>query len=73
MYATYMFPAFLLHGNFLLIASILILSSPIKFDESNELDRHVKEGRSVSLILSLSKGSNPSEIRFVDVCHLRLT
>jgi hypothetical protein len=60
MYASFMFPIFLLHDNFPFDDFNAYLCSPIAFDESNELHRHIKNGRSIlaSLVLSLGKQSN---------------
>jgi hypothetical protein len=60
MYASFMFPVFLLHQNFPFDNFKAHLGSPIVFEESNELHRHIKDGRWIlaSIILSLGKSSN---------------
>lgn len=63
-YASYMFPVFLLCRGFPFEDYDDYISGKIKFDEENEMHRHVKYGRDIlaSLILSLSKESNRDHI-----------
>jgi hypothetical protein len=64
MYASYVFPIFLLHDNFPFEGFDTHLHAPIKFNKAKELHRHVKEGRHIlaSLILSAGKRSNQKHI-----------
>ena len=63
-YTSFVFPVLLLHDKFPFEQFDEYLGPPIKFDNGNELHRHVREGRFVlaSLILSLVKASNRSHV-----------